>query len=89
MAILHAPEGRSLSHSLVIIKWTWGFFSQHLQLDPTATIKHKRVADSFKSKVKITGKTHNDGTTNKVEIVVPLKYLSNFWITLEMPLITC
>ena len=24
-----------------------------------------------------------------VEIVVPLKYLSNFWRTLEMPLINC
>ena len=60
-----------------------------MQLDPTPTIKHQRVADSFKSKVKIIGKTHNDGTTNKVEIVVPLKYLSNFWITLEMPLVTC
>ena len=24
-----------------------------------------------------------------VEIVVPLKYLSNFWRTLEMPLIKC
>ena len=23
------------------------------------------------------------------EIIVPLKYLSNFWITLEMPLINC
>ena len=24
-----------------------------------------------------------------VEIMVPLKYLSNFWRTLEMPLINC
>ena len=24
-----------------------------------------------------------------VEIIVPLKYLSNFWRTLEMPLINC
>ena len=24
-----------------------------------------------------------------LEIVVPLKYLSNFWRTLEMPLISC
>ena len=38
--------------------------------------------------MKITGRTGNDGTKN-VEIMVPLKYLSNFWRTLEMPLINC
>ena len=26
---------------------------------------------------------------NNTKIVVPLKYLSNFWISLEMPLINC
>ena len=44
---------------------------------------------SFKSKVKITGKTPNDGNEKDVEIMVPLKYLSNFWRSLEMPLINC
>ena len=44
-------------------------------------------SESFKSKVKITGNTPNDGNTKDVEIIVPLKYLSNFWRTLEMPLI--
>ena len=44
---------------------------------------------SFKSKIKITGKTPDDGNTKDVEIIVPLKYLSNFWRTLEMPLINC
>ena len=41
---------------------------------------------SFKFKQKVTGSTGNDGTKN-VEIMVPLKYLSNFWRTLEMTLI--
>ena len=45
------------------------------------------VTDSFKFKAKITGQTGNNGT--KDEIMVPLKYLSNFWRTLEMPLINC
>ena len=47
------------------------------------------LADSelFKSEVKITGNTPADGSTKDVEIIVPLKYLSNFWRTLEMPLI--
>ena len=44
-------------------------------------------SESFKSKVKITGNTPNDGNTKDVETIVPLKYLSNFWRTLEMPLI--
>ena len=49
------------------------------------------VADSelFKSKIKITGKTPDDGNEKNAEIIVPLKYLSNFWRTLEMLLINC
>ena len=46
------------------------------------------LTDSFNFKLKMTGQTGNDGTKN-VEIMVPLKYLSNFWRTLEMPLINC
>ena len=44
--------------------------------------------DSFNFKAKITGQTGDNGTKN-VEIMVPLKYLSNFWRTLEMRLINC
>ena len=43
---------------------------------------------SFKFKEKITGKTGIDGAKD-VEIIVPLKYLNNFWRTLEMLLINC
>ena len=46
------------------------------------------TTDSFNFKAKLTGKTGNNGTKD-VEIMVPLKYLSNFWRTLEMPLINC
>ena len=46
------------------------------------------LTDSFNFKAKITGQTGNGGTKD-VEIMVPLKYLSNFWRTLEMPLINC
>ena len=46
-------------------------------------------SESFKYKIKITGKTPADGNLKDVEIAVPLKYLSNFWRTLEMPLINC
>ena len=43
---------------------------------------------SFTFKQKITGQTGNVRTKD-VEIMVPLKYLSNFWRTLEMHLINC
>ena len=39
----------------------------------------------LKLKVKKTGQTSNGGTKS-VEIMVPLKYLSNFWRTFKMPL---
>ena len=46
-------------------------------------------SESFKSKINITGKTPANGNEKNLEIMVPLKYLSNFWRTLEMPLINC
>ena len=53
------------------------------------------ATDSFNFKTKITGQTAADNNNGNiagrvdVEIMVPLKYLSNFWRTLEMPLINC
>ena len=51
--------------------------------------KLSNLADSFKSKVKVTGNTPADGNTEDFKIIVPLKYLSNFWRTLEVPLVNC
>ena len=45
--------------------------------------------DSLNFKSKIIGKTDDDAEIEYVEIMVPLRYLSNFWRTLEMPLINC
>ena len=53
------------------------------------------ATDSFNFKNKITGQTaanNNDGNIAgrvDVEVMVPLKYLSNFWGTPEMSLINC
>ena len=47
------------------------------------------ATDSFNFKTKITGQTDNNVRIDNVEITVPLKYFSNFWRTLEMPLINC
>ena len=52
------------------------------------------TSQSFKYKAALIGKSAN-GVNNKnssvknAKIVVPLKYLSNFWRSLEMPLINC
>ena len=59
-------------------------------------------SESFKYKSNITGKTSNANQENdenteqgntktkkNLEIVVPLKHLSNFWRSLDMPLINC
>ena len=52
-------------------------------------------SESFKYKTSITGNTYDgDDDANKVgknetEIVVPLKHLSNFWRTLNIPQINC
>ena len=65
---------------------TSGSMWQYYKDDPNDNLTD---SESSKSKVKITGKTPNNGNTKDVEIIVPLKYLSDFWRILEMPLINC
>ena len=47
-------------------------------------------SESFKHKINIVGRTaeNNDSLTD-VKVVIPLKYLSNFWRALNIPLINC
>ena len=47
-------------------------------------------SESFKYKTNIVGKTpeNNDSLTN-AKVVIPLKHLSNFWRSLNIPLINC
>ena len=40
-------------------------------------------------KQKLTGNALADGNTRDFKVIVPLKYLSNFWKTLEVWLINC
>ena len=65
---------------------TSGRLSQYYRDDLNHNITQ---SESFEFKIKITGKTPAAGNTKAVEIEVPLKYLSNFWKTLEMSLINC
>ena len=46
-------------------------------------------APSFKYKSNLIGNTERNGRKNGVRIAVPLKYLSNFWRSLEILLINC
>ena len=63
---------------------TSGSLRQYYRDEPN---DNSTISESFKSKIKITGKTPAAGNEKHVEIMVPLKYLSNLWRTLEMPFI--
>ena len=65
---------------------TSGSLWQYFRDEPDDNLED---SESFKSKIKITRKTPDDDNEKNVEIIVSLKYLSNFWRTLEMPLINC
>ena len=74
---------------------TSGSFRQYFKDIPAVdnnnaivSFAENNFTDSLNFKVKMTGQTGENGTKN-VEIMVPLKCLSNFWRTLEMPLINC
>ena len=63
---------------------TSGSLQQYYKDEPNDNLAD---SESFTSKVKITGNSPADGDTKDVEIIVPLKYLSNSWRTLEMLLV--
>ena len=81
----------------------WNYYRDELideTNDNNGLNKNVINSKSFKYKTSITGSTYNvtataegydankEGT-KEVEIAVPLKYLSNFWRTLDIPLINC
>ena len=65
---------------------TFGSLWQYYRDEPNDNLADP---ESCKYKIKITGKTPAVGNEKDVEIMVPLKFLSNFWRTLEMPSINC
>ena len=74
------------------MKKTSGSLGQYYRDEPALTdgviIANFHAADNIASvrfKEKITSVAGDNGTKN-VEIIVPLKYLSNFWRTLETTL---
>ena len=90
------PMYSLIEHISYIIEYTSGSLWQYYR-DETALDNNDNIIDfcindkesiSFGFKQQITGQTRNDGIRD-VEIIVPLKYLGNFWRTLEMFLINC
>ena len=76
----------------MFIRSLWQYYRDEPALNANGEIidfpaKNNNIA-SIKFKQEITRQTGNDGTKD-VEIMVPLKYLGNFWRTLEMHLIDC
>ena len=80
----------------------YNYYRDELTNDGNDNFASKNVVSSnaFKYKNKIIGNTYNvaagaagyDATKNgtqTIELAIPLKYLGNFWRTLNMPLISC
>ena len=70
----------------------WNYYRDEPNSDTDDNeIKHSIInSKSFDYKANFIGSvTHNNLTKNDVKIVVPLKYLSNFWRSLNIPLINC
>ena len=82
----------------------WNYYRDEPNDPPAANYNADSIINSasFKCKASITGKASNINqengentkqgnkkTTKNLEIVVPLKHWSNFWRTLDMPLINC
>ena len=65
----------------------WQYYRDSSALDNNGNIidfpDDKKNSASFKFKQKITGKAGNN--SQDLETTVPIKYLSNFWRTIEMP----
>ena len=65
----------------------WGF--KRDEVSNNAGVTNDDSAPSFKYKASLIADTKANGTKNGVKIAIPLTYLSNFWRSLEMPLINC
>ena len=71
---------------ILILQEVWQFKRDEIKEDFDLTLDANHIPNNSSSfKYKSSFVTNRNG----VKIVVPLKYLSNFWGSLEMPLINC
>ena len=69
----------------------WNYYRDEPNSGKEGNINYSiKDSKSFNYKTSITGKLEGNNVEKyDVEIVVPLKYFSNFWRTLDIPLINC
>ena len=85
------PMYNLLVYSKSYSKTTGGFWNYYRD-EPNSCANNSinysvKDSKSFDCKASITGKLEGSNTKKEAEIVVPLKYLSNFWRLLDIPLI--
>ena len=68
----------------------WNYYRDEPDCGANNNINYSiKDSKSFDYKTGIAGKLEGNNTEKEVETVVPLKHFSNFWRTLDMPLINC
>ena len=75
----------------------WNYYKDKLndsanETDGNGNMTHNKktkTSKSFEYKTKIIVSTSNDNSRLNTEAVVPLRYLSNFWRYLDLPLSNC
>ena len=78
-------------------KKTTGSLWNYYRDEPSSAIDDNNITHSilnsesfdYNANFMENGVTHNNLHKNDVKVVVPLKYLSNFWRSLDIPLINC
>ena len=72
----------------------WNYYRDEINDDANENVNNRInnktiLSKSFEYKTKLIGSMPNDNDTLDTEVVVPLKYFSNFWRSLDLPLINC
>ena len=69
----------------------WNYYRDEPNISAVGNINYSiKKSKSFNYKTSIAGKLEgNNVEKDDVEIAVPLEYLSNFWRTLDIPIINC
>ena len=78
-------------------KKTTGSLWNYYRDEPNSSTDYNNITHSilnsesfdYKANFMENGMTHDNLTKNDVKIVIPLKHLSNFWRSLNIPLINC
>ena len=59
------------------------------EINNNSNVTNDNNAPTFKYKANLIGNTEKNATKKGVKLAVPLKHLSNFWRSLQLPLINC